>query len=209
MTFSVVCCVNIQMMLTVCLEIEAFQKFINILFRQLMFQQHVVSVEWIHNVTPTSYLTSAREYSAPANYLKQVVQALLLAHIFGWTSLFPLNSSSFQIAMKMQKHKNVDIFRHAIKLHRCNSSEDNLIFFAGEKKLKAVHWKIVFIMLTCASKKLVHETQISTQRGIFCNIRFIISRSLSSVKCLCWTYTYDPITGFWVLTWNEILSVNN
>jgi len=58
-------------------------------------------------------------------------------------------------------------------------------------------------MLTWASKKLVQETQLSTCRGIFCNIRFIISRSLSSVKCLCWTYTYDPITGFWVSTWKR------
>jgi len=45
MTFSVVGCVNIQMMLTVCLEMEAFQKFIIILFRQLVYQQHVVSVQ--------------------------------------------------------------------------------------------------------------------------------------------------------------------
>jgi len=54
-------------------------------------------------------------------------------------------------------------------------------------------------MITCASKKLLHETQIFSRRGIICNIRFIISRSLSSVKCLWWTYTYDPITGFWGL----------
>jgi len=67
MTFSVVGCVNIPMMITVYLEIEAFQKFIIILFRQLVYQQQVVSVEWLNNVTPTSYLTSAREYSAPAN----------------------------------------------------------------------------------------------------------------------------------------------
>jgi len=58
-------------------------------------------------------------------------------------------------------------------------------------------------MLTCASKKLVHETQIPSRRGIFCNIRFIISRNLSGVKCLCYTYTYDPITGFWVSTWKR------
>jgi len=58
------------------------------------------------------------------------------------------------------------------------------------------HCKVVFIMLACASKKLVHETQITYRRGIFCNIRFIISRKLSSVKRLCWTYTYDPIAGF-------------
>ena len=51
-------------------------------------------------------------------------------------------------------------------------------------------------MLTCASKKLLHEIQISSRKGIFCNIGFIISRNLSSVKCLCWTYTYDPITDF-------------
>jgi len=67
MTFSVVGCVNIQMILTVCLEIEPFQKFIIIFFRQLVYQQQVVSVERLSNVTPTSYLTSAREYSAPAN----------------------------------------------------------------------------------------------------------------------------------------------
>jgi len=45
MTFSVVGCVNIPMMITVYLEIEAFQKFIIILFRQLVYQQQVVSVE--------------------------------------------------------------------------------------------------------------------------------------------------------------------
>jgi len=67
MTFSVVGCVNIQMMLTVCLEIEAFQKFIIILFGQIVYQQQVVPVEWLNNVTSTTDLTSAREYSAPAN----------------------------------------------------------------------------------------------------------------------------------------------
>jgi len=45
MTFSVVGCVNIQMMLTVCLEIQAFQKLIIILFRQVVYQQQVVPVE--------------------------------------------------------------------------------------------------------------------------------------------------------------------
>ena len=67
MTFSVVGCVNIQMMLTVCLEIQAFQKLIIILFRQVVYQQQVVPVEWLNNVTPTSDLTCAREYSDPAN----------------------------------------------------------------------------------------------------------------------------------------------
>jgi len=67
MTFSVVGCVNIQMMLTVCLEIQAFQKLIIILFRQVVYQQQVVPVEWLNNVTPTSDLASRREYSAPAN----------------------------------------------------------------------------------------------------------------------------------------------
>ena len=66
-----------------------------------MCQQQVVPVEWLNNVTLISDLTSAREYSAPAKWLKQVVQELLLAHIFGWTNLFPLNSSSFEIAMKL------------------------------------------------------------------------------------------------------------
>jgi len=60
-----------------------------------------------------------------------------------------------------------------------------LFSFAARKKLKAVHCKVVFIMLTCVSKKLVHETQISSRRGIFCNFNFIISSRLSSVKCSC------------------------
>jgi len=57
MTFSVVGCVNIPMMLTVCLKIEAFQKFIIILFRQLVYQQQVVPVEqwFLTGVTRTSW----------------------------------------------------------------------------------------------------------------------------------------------------------
>jgi len=46
---------------------QAFQKFIIILFDQIVYQQQVVPVEWLNNVTPTTDLTSAREYSAPAN----------------------------------------------------------------------------------------------------------------------------------------------